>query len=325
MSSGPRNLITDIEGLRVGSSVDQRARTGVTVLLPEAPARAAVDVRGGGPGTRETDALALENLVDRVDAVVLSGGSVYGLAAADTVSRKLGAARKGFSLVEAPGVPVSPIVPSAILFDLANGGDKKWGETPPYARLGDEALAAAEVVFPLGAHGAGAGATAGVHPGGLGSASFITESGYTVGALVAVNAFGSPYIPGTNQFWAAPYELDGEYGGRGMSLSGPVRDLPTDTKLAGAGRENTTIAVIATDADLTAAELKRLAIMAQDGLARALRPAHGPTDGDVVFALSTGARALPDPRLAGILQLGTVAGDVLARAIARGVYMAETA
>src|SRR5471032_2383168 len=188
---GPLNLITDVPGLLVGQAMDAAARTGVTVILTDERAVCAVDVRGGGPGTRETDILAAETLVEAVDAVVLSGGSVYGLAAADGVAAWLGARGRGFGLVERPGVPKSPIVPAAILYDLANGGDKAWGLEPPYRVLGIAAVEAAGRRFALGSVGAGAGATAGALKGGLGSASVVSADGYSVGALAAVNSFGA--------------------------------------------------------------------------------------------------------------------------------------
>lgn len=322
MAVGKQNLITDVAGLKVGQAEDNAARTGVTVLLSDAAVRAAVDVRGGGPGSRETEALALDTLVDEVDAIVLSGGSVYGLAAADAVCRLLGAKGRGFSLVDKEGVPKTPIVPAAILYDLANGGDKSWGSEPPYARLGEEALDAAAETFSLGAAGAGRGATAGAYAGGVGSASAVTAGGYTIGAIVAVNPFGSPFVPGTNQFWAAPFEVGDEFGGRGSPRNPQAEGLPQDSKLGASARQNTTIAIVATDADLSAAELKRVAVMAQDGLARAIRPAHGPTDGDIVFAVSTKAKPVTG-RLPVLLEVGNAAGDVLARAIARGVFAAE--
>lgn len=326
MPTGPNNCITDVPGIKVGSAHDRVVRTGVTVIVPGKAAVCAADVRGGGPGTRETDALRLEGLVDLADAVVLSGGSVYGLAAADAVCAALGAQGRGFALTGLPGVPPSPIVPAAILYDLANGGEKSWGDTPPYAGLGRAALRAisAEACC-LGSAGAGFGASAGRYPGGLGTASW-TEGGVTVGAIVAVNSFGSPYVPNTDQFWAAPFEQEGEFGGRGVAVSACHAGLPLDTKLAGPARTNTTIGLIAIDASLTKAQAQRIAIMAQDGLARAIRPAHGPTDGDVVFAMAT-APNQGTQRAAvttvDILTLGTIAGDVLARAIARGVYEAE--
>lgn len=172
---GPRNLITDVPGLKVGQAQDVRVRTGVTVILPDARAVAACDVRGGAPGTRETDALAPENLVDAVDAVVLSGGSVYGLGAADGVVAWLGARGRGYGMVA--GVPKSPVAPAAILFDMANGGDKAWGEDPPHRALGKAAVAAADADFALGTAGAGFGAMAGGLKGGTGSASVVSADG----------------------------------------------------------------------------------------------------------------------------------------------------
>jgi L-aminopeptidase/D-esterase-like protein len=327
---GPLNLITDVAGLQVGQAEDAAARTGVTVILALDRAVCAVDVRGGAPGTRETDALAPENLVDEVDAVVLSGGSVYGLAAADGVTAVLGAADRGYRMSRAadaprsPGVPVSPIVPAAILYDLANGGDKAWGEAPPYRALGAAAVRTAGQAFALGTAGAGYGAMAGRLKGGLGSASIIGELGLTVGAIVAVNSFGAAVAPGSRSFWAAPYELAGEFGGLGAAaLAAAPDDWGLAKGPAANARVNTTIACVATDAALTPAEAKRLAIMAQDGLARAIRPAHTPFDGDVVFALATGRRPLEAPRLGVVARLGALAADCLARAIARGVYEAS--
>ena len=316
---GPRNLITDVPGLKVGQAQDLGVRTGVTVILPDDRAVAACDVRGGAPGTRETDALAPENLVEAVDAIVLSGGSVYGLAAADGVVTWLGARGRGYGLVA--GIPRSPVVPGAILFDVANGGDKAWGEAPPYRDLGRAAVASAGLDFALGTAGAGFGAMAGGLKGGTGSASVITGDGYTVGAVVAVNSWGSVIAPDGRTFWAAPFELADEFGGLGSAglAAGPdqwgLAKRPTETR-------NTTIACVATDAILTPAQAKRFAVMAQDGLARAIRPIHAPFDGDVVFALSTGRRPLGDLPDYTLARLGALAADPLARAVARAVFEA---
>lgn len=320
-SPGPRNLITDVPGLKVGQAEDARARTGVTVILPDAAAVCAVDVRGGAPGTRETDALAPENLVEAVDAVVLSGGSVYGLAAADGVVAWLGARGRGYALAANPEVPPSPVVPAAILFDMANGGDKAWGEAPPHRALGLAAVAAAGEEFTLGTAGAAYGAMAGALKGGVGSASVVAAEGFTVGAIAAVNSWGSAVAPGGRAFWAAPYELGEEFGGLG---SAGLSAAPDDWGLAKAqaSERNTTIACVATDVALTPAQAKRLAVMAQDGLARAIRPIHAPFDGDVVFALSTGRRPCPDPANLTIARLGALAADTLARAVARAVFAA---
>ena len=288
--AAPRNLLTDVPGLRVGHAHDATARTGVTVILPDAPCVCAVDVRGGGPGTRETDALAPDTLVDAIDALVLSGGSVYGLAAADGVAAWLGAQGRGFVLGSGAGAPPSPIVPAAILYDLANGGEKGWGLEPPYRALGIAAAQAAGDTFALGSVGAGYGAAAGALKGGVGSASAPppTADAAAVAALAAVNSFGSPVGPDL-RFLAAPFERETpagwEFGGHGPSQV-PAGDAPSPwSKLDPAPRAQTTLAVVATDADLTPAEAGRLAVMAQAGLVRALRPAHTPFDGDVVFAL----------------------------------------
>lgn len=317
---GSRNLITDVAGVRVGQAIDERVATGVTVVLCDAPAVCAVDVRGGGPGTRETDLLAPENMVEAVDAIALSGGSVHGLAAADGVTAWLAEQGRGYRLAGA--TVTAPIVPAAILFDLMNGGDKAWGREPPYRRLGIEAAEAAGEDFPCGAHGAGLGAMAGAMQGGVGSASVTTGDGLTVGALVAVNSFGA-VVGADGRFFAGPAEIDGEFGGLGPSRAPIEPDHWPFAKLDPLPRANTTLAVVATDVALTPAECKRVAIMAQDGLARAIRPVHAPFDGDVVFALSTGRIAPSEPRTLCLARLGALAADTLARAIARGVFAAS--
>lgn len=326
-SPGQTNTITDVDGILVGQSSDKKARTGVTVILPETPSVCAVDVRGGGPGTRESDALAPETLVDRIDALTLSGGSVYGLAAADGVAAALGAQGRGFTLIPQEGVPVSPIVPAAILYDLANGGDKAWGQKPPYQALGEKALANASRAMSLGRVGAGTGAQAGAYPGGLGSASFITEEGWQIGALAAVNSFGSPYMvcqkTGRRIPWAWPFEQGQEFGGVVPQGDEQIATLPPDMKTGSPAGANTTLAVIAINAALSPVEAKRLAIMAQDGLARSIRPVHAPTDGDVVFAMATGGKTVSEPMPLFLTKAGSLAADCLARAVARGVFAAQ--
>jgi L-aminopeptidase/D-esterase-like protein len=319
---GRRNLITDVAGLRVGQAEDLRALTGVTVLLSEASVFAAVDVRGGAPGTRETEALDPVNLGGMLDAITLAGGSVYGLDAASGATAWLGARGRGFRFAE--GTPSAPIVPGAIIFDLMNGGDKTWGEMPPYRALALDAIDSAGEEFALGNHGAGLGARAGLYKGGTGSASITTDDGFTVGALVIVNSVGSPIIPGTDVFWAHPFEQGAEFGGRRLApgFGGIDLELPADIK--GGAPANTTIGIVATDAELSRVELKRLAMMAADGFARAIRPVHAPTDGDTVFSLSTSKRAIGEPRWRDIMRLGSLAADCMARAIARGVYAADT-
>ncbi len=319
---GPLNLITDVAGLTVGQAQDVAARTGVTVILPDERAVCACDVRGGGPGTRETDALTADTLVDAVDAVVLSGGSVYGLAAADGVTALLGAQARGYRLSPTSAAPPSPVIPAAILYDLANGGAKDWGLEPPYRALGMAAARAADVRFALGTAGAGYGATAGGLKGGIGSASAVADDGFTVGAVVAVNSFGSVVAPGARAFWAAPFEENGEFGGLGAGDLKAVGGEWGQSKAGPGARTNTTIACIATDAILTPAEARRVAIMAQDGMARAIRPIHSPFDGDVVFVLATGRHELTAPRNMAVARIGALAADCLARAIARGVYEA---
>jgi len=314
---GPQNLITDVNGITVGNAEDRTALTGTTVVLPSAPATAAVDVRGGGPGTRETDLLGAAATVEQVNAITLSGGSAFGLDAASGVTAWLAAHGRGFEVKGA----IVPIVPAAILFDLANGGDKNWGDTPPYRDLGYAAAEAAGPDFALGNAGAGLGATAGPLKGGLGSASLVLETGVTVGALAAVNAMGSVTFPGSAVFYAWPFERNAEYGGRrpDSDLKAHDLDLPAPDEAA----TNTTLACIATDAALSRSQCQRVAVMAQDGLARAIRPVHSPLDGDTVFVLATGERRLTDP-LTGLALIGAAAADCLARACARGVFEAGT-
>lgn len=322
---GKRNLITDVAGISVGNAHNESVQTGVSVILPDKRAVCAVHIAGGGPGTRETDALKLGTLVDEVDAVVLSGGSVYGLASADGVIAEIGAKGGGFALMDMPGVPKSPVVPSAILYDLANGGDKAWGASPPYAELGRKALGAASEDFSLGKQGAGYGAQAGALPGGLGSASIVSDDGISVGALVAVNCFGSVKVPNSDAYWAAPYERDGEFGSIAMpqAFDFDLEDWGA-AKANPSPRANTTIALVATDVALTPSEAQRLADMAVAGMARAIRPVFAPFDGDVVFAISTAKRELPEPKALNLARLGELAASTLARAIARGVHAASS-
>ena len=320
---GKRNLITDVAGLTVGHAQDAAARTGVTVLMTDRRYPCAADMRGGAPGNTNVEALDPVNLVDGIDAIALSGGSAFGLDAVSGVMAHLRAQGRGFEI--APGAPKVPIAAGAILFDLANGGDKDWGEAPFYRALAIAACESAAGDFALGNAGAGLGAVAGAYKGGTGSASAVTDDGFTVGALAVVNAVGSPLIPGTDVFWAFALERGGEFGGR--RLKGPLpeidSEIPRDAKGARANA-NTTIAIVATDADLTRVELKRLAIMAADGFARSLRPVHAPFDGDTVFALSTGRKPIAEFRALEVTRLGSLAADTIARAIARGVYEAET-
>ena len=296
---------------------DANARTGTTVVLPERRCVAAVDIRGGAPGTRDTDALDPACLVERVDAVVLSGGSAFGLDAAGGAMAWLADRGRGFPTGSLP----VPVVPAAILFDLANGGDKKWGGTPPYRALGRRAIAAASKAFALGNAGAGLGARAGRLKGGVGSASTVAAGGLQAGALVAVNAVGSTVIPGTRTLWASLFEQAGEMGVPPAAL--PAGGLDLDMRIGGFAGGNTTIAVVATNARLDAAQGRRVAIMAHDGLARAIRPLHTPFDGDTVFALATGTHAGPvDP--AALATAGAMAADCLTRAVGRAMTAARS-
>ena len=318
---GPRNLITDVDGILVGNAEDRGLRSGTSVVLCERPSVASVDVRGGAPGTRETDLLDPSCRVDRVDAICLSGGSAFGLSAADGVMRWLKDRGRGIAIADV----VVPIVPTAILFDLLNGGDKNW-QWPPYRELAYQATGNAARDFALGNAGAGLGAKAGNLKGGLGSASAVDAAiGLQVGALVAVNARGYTTMGDGPHFWAWALEQGDEFGG----LAPPDRKLtlgvPHDRAdpLRADPRANTTIAVVATNARLDKASAQRLAVMAQDGLARSIRPVHTPQDGDTVFAIATGKHDLGDDPLA-LGELGTLAADCLARAVARGVYNAAT-
>ena len=323
LTPGPRNLITDVAGIRVGNAGDVPGLTGVTVLLPDRPMVVAADIRGGAPGSRETAALEPENLVEEIHGIVLSGGSVFGLDAAASVTTLLARQGIGFRFGGQPWP--CPVVPAAILFDLTNGGDKGWDPDPPYRRLGAEAFAAAAHTFTIGNAGAGLGANAGALKGGLGSASGRCN-GFTIGALVAVNSIGSCVNPATGRLWAHDHAIGDEMG------TPQIRPLPelSRTKLdvmaeAATPGTNTTIAIVATDAVLTRVEAKRIAIMAGDGLAIAIRPLHTPFDGDTVFAAATGARALGENRALDIAHLGTLAALVLARAVGRAIWEATPA
>jgi L-aminopeptidase/D-esterase-like protein len=309
-----RNLITDVPGLKVGHAEDARLGSGSTAIVFDAPAVAAVDVRGGAPGTRETDLLEPDKLVEHIDAIALSGGSAFGLDAASGVQAWLREQGRGFAV----GPARVPIVPAAILFDLTHAGDKAWGRFSPYRELGYAAAAAAGLDVALGSVGAGLGATTFNLKGGIGSASARVD-GFTIGVLAAANAAGSMVVGDGPWFWAAPFEQGTELGGRGFPSPLPAGALEPRTK--GGVRANTTLVVVATDASLTKAQAKRLAVMAQDGLAHAIFPAHTPVDGDIVFAAATGHHPLADP-VRGLMRLGAVAMQVVARAIARGVYQA---
>lgn len=328
MTPGPKNLITDIAGVKVGHAVDEAARTGVSIIVPDKPAVIAANIAGGGPGTRETDALKPTTLVDKADAIVLSGGSVYGLDAASGVTAAMGAEGRGFPT----GAPKpSPIVPAAILFDVGNGGDKNWGEKPPYDELGRAAYAALSDEFALGNQGVGYGAQAGQLKGGLGSASVAVNGEVRAAALIGVNPLGS-VVDEAGRFWAQPMALlhhdAPEFGlPHLVGQAATMTDHPMSGSKLAAAFQNTSIGVVAVAADLTVAEAERVAIMAQDGLARAIRPIHTPFDGDAIFVLAMGTQKLApqdEMRPLALAELGALAADCVSRAVARGVFEAET-
>lgn len=314
-----KNLLTDIAGVQVGHADDRTIASGATAILFDTPAVAAMDVRGGGPGTREGALLDVANTVEAIDGIALAGGSAFGLDAAGGIMGFLAERGRGFQV----GNALVPIVPGAIVFDLLNGGNKSWGRFSPYRELGYAAASAASSDgFALGSVGAGLGATTAGWKGGIGSASATTSSGAKVAALAVVNAAGSVIIGDGPWFWAAPFEIDGEFGGRGQppSFTADMHAL----KLKGGTRatpiENTTLAVVVTDAKLSKAQAKRLAIIAHTGFARSINPVHAPLDGDVLFAAATGEKPVEGP--IAITELGMQAANVVARAIARGVYEA---
>jgi L-aminopeptidase/D-esterase-like protein len=313
-----KNLLTDIAGVRVGHADDKALASGVTAVIFDKPAVASIDVRGGGPDTREEALLNPHSLVETIDGIALSGGSAFGLDAATGVQAWLAEHGRGFRVREA----VVPIVPGAICFDLLNGGNKAWGRFPPYRDLGYAAATAASRDFLLGSVGAGMGATTANLKGGVGSASAKTEAGVIVAALAVVNAVGSVTVGDEPWFWAAPFEVGSEYGGRGLPPSFNPDRLKMRLKggPAATAAENTTLVVVATDAILTKPQARRLAMIAQTGMARAIYPVHAPLDGDVVFAAATGEKPI-DP-VVGLTELGMVAANTVSRAIARGVYAA---
>lgn len=327
MRPGPLNLITDVPGLAIGHADDARLKSGVTVVVPDQPAVASVMVLGGAPGSRDTELLAPDQTVPAVDAIVLSGGSAFGLDAAGGVQARFAEIGRGFAI----GPAVVPIVPGAILFDLLNGGDKAWGRFSPYRELGYQAATnLAPGAFPLGTIGAGAGCSVsgpngGALKGGLGSASAVLPNGITIGAIVAVNALGAATIGDGPHFWAAAFEEGDECGGLGWPSPIPASARAIRTKFgAVSSLANTTIGLVSTDAVLTKAEARRLAVMAHDGFARALWPSHTPYDGDTIFALSTARQPL-GTAATDFLELGAAAAAVMARAVARGVYAATPA
>ena len=309
------NLLTDLAGVRVGHAHDASIATGVTAVVFDRANVASAVTRGGAPGARDTTLLEPEMTVTGVDAVLLSGGSVFGLDAAGGAISLLHQQGRGIAV----GSTNVPIAVEAIIFDLMNGGDKDWGRMPPYWELGWQATeTASEGRFDLGTAGGGYGATTANLKGGLGSVSALTASGFAVGAIAVVNAVGSAVIGDGPHFWAAACEVGAEFGGLGLPAQMPPEAL--QPRLKGAA-PSTTVALVVTDAALTKPQAKRLAVMADDGLARALRPAHAPMDGDTVFAVATLQKPLREAAFE-LTDIGLTAADCLTRAIARGVYEA---
>ena len=315
---GKHNAITDVDGIRVGNAHDARIRSGVTVILPDHPCVAAADIRGGAPGTRETDLLDSANSVETIHGLVFSGGTAFGLDAASGAVSWLSGQGRG---AKVRGISV-PIVPAAIIFDSPAGGAQDWHQNPPHRTMAIEACGAASSVIEQGNIGAGFGATAGRLKGGLGTASTLRKDGIQVGALAITNPFGATVVPGSSVFWAAPYEMAGELGHQSALPRIAPEDMPYG--ITGMEGANTTLVVVATNLGLNRGQAKRLAIMAQDGLARAIRPVHTPFDGDSVFALATGTlRDVPVTPLL-LAAVGLLAADAAARAIAKGVYHAQS-
>ncbi len=317
---GPSNLITDVRGILVGNAQDEVLKSGTTVLTSGESFTAGVHVMGGAPGTRETDLLAPDKSVQKVDALVLSGGSGFGLDAGSGVASALRQANRGFEV----GNVLVPIVPGAILFDLLNGGQKDWDDNP-YGKLGESAFHSAATEFDLGTVGAGTGALTASFKGGLGSASFQLPNGANVGALVAVNSLGSVTTPQSKHFWAAPFEIDREFGGIGTDQRAGLSRIPHSrrSEVIAANTQNlanTTIGIVATDAPLSKAQCHRLAVMAHDGIARAIVPSHAPFDGDLVFSVSSGHGSNVDD--ADLALIGHAAALCVSRSIARAVYLA---
>lgn len=310
------NLLTDIDGVSVGHATDLSLGSGVTAIVFDEPATASGSVLGGAPGGRDVTLLEPGMTVEKVDAFVLSGGSAFGLDAAGGVQAGLRAIGRGFPV----GNVRVPIVPQAILMDLLNGANKDWGLQSPYRDMGFAAFEATKPgSFALGTIGAGTGATTATLKGGLGSASAVSSGGFRIAAIAAVNAMGSATVGSSGHFWAAPFEQQAEFGGLGY----PPQFSPADTglRIKGIDLTATTIGAVVTDAVLTKAQAHRLSIMAHDGLARAVLPAHLPTDGDTIFSAATNAKPLTGP--ADFMELCHLATVVMARAIARGIYEAS--
>ena len=312
---GLKNLISDVKGLLVGNAEDDFVNTGTTVLTSDEPFVSSYKVLGGAPGTRETDLLEPEKLIEKIDAIVLSGGSAFGLEAASEIANQLRSDDRGYPV----GKIRVPIVPGAIIFDLVNGGEKDWVKSP-YSDLAKKAYSNVSNDFQIGSYGAGKGAVSGDLKGGLGSASIVIDNKFTVGALIIVNSFGSTVVEDKPHFWAAPFEIENEFGGFGAASSfNSIQNIRMATQEDFS--KNTVIGIVATDVKLSKSQCKSLATTAHDGIARAVFPSHTSFDGDLIFSISTGEKDLSgDPNE--ILLVNHAASLCVSRAIARGVYHA---
>jgi L-aminopeptidase/D-esterase-like protein len=322
---GKYNAITDVPGIKVGHFTGNGI-TGTTVILADNGGQGVgggVTQRGGAPGTRETDLLKPENMVDKVNAITLSGGSAYGLAAASGVMRCLESQGLGWPV---GGGKVVPIVPSAILFDPGRCG-APFDYHPDFSFGMNACQTAKAGPVEQGNVGAGAGAVSGEVKGGIGTASVVLDNGIIVGAIVAVNSVGSTFGEDGN-LYAADLELDNEFDDLLPVKAGPVAkgSAPNGIPSVAGLLKNTTIAVVATNVQLTKAQATKIAQMADDGLARAIKPLHSPYDGDTVFTLGTGRismQSLGDPSFA-VYQIGSAAADVLSRAVVHAILSAES-
>jgi L-aminopeptidase/D-esterase-like protein len=318
--AGPRNDVTDVEGVCVGHHTLDTGLSGVTVLVPPPGTTGGVDVRGAAPGTRETDLLDPVNLVTSVDAVVLAGGSAYGLAAADGVMAGLEDGGRGWPVTGG----VVPIVPAAVIFDLGRGGEWTASARPTAADGRAACDARSDGPVRLGCVGAGAGAVCGGLRGGIGSASAVLPSGATVAALVVANPAGSVLDPDTGELYAARVaapEDDLHLGAVDEEALAAYRELQRERRAALEIGTATTLAVVVTDVTLTKAGCTRLATVGHDGLARAIDPVHTMFDGDTVFGLATGTRGAPTPLET--YDLLEAAATCVARAVGRAVRAAQ--
>ena len=326
--TGSNNLITDVKNIFVGTAEDESLSTGVTLIIGDKPFLAAVDVRGGGPGTKEIDLLHLENSIGRIDAIVLSGGSAFGLDASSEIQKLLKEDKKGYLV----GDNVIPLVPSAVIFDLISSNNYWKNGDSIWRLLAKKAYTSIKKSFPLGSVGAGYGATTSTLKGGQGSASwrqkFSDNKYYTVGAIVINNSVGNPLINDGPHFLSGHLEINNEFGGIGSSsksFDGQVRAKRISNSYS--NEFNTVIGVVATDAPLSRSDLKRLAIMSHDGIARSIHPSHTPMDGDTIFAITNkidSTQIKSQFQKSDLSILGSLAADCVSRSCNRAVYEAKS-